>query len=201
MYQREPLGCCHFVHKRILAGVGGFFTGGPAGAIAGVISGGGGGPSTGQTPNIPGKGQTFQPTTCQSGFQWNASTGQCEQIGAAGTAARFFPGGSTGVQAAGFGAAVIGAFGIAALEPAVVGSITRANGTTGPILRCPRGAVLGTDDLCYNKGIKGLYAFRKWKPGTRPFLTGGEVKILRRAATIRSGKSSKRLLKSLGMGG
>jgi len=201
MYEREPLGCAHFVHKRILGGIGGFFRGGPAGAIGGFI--GGGGTTTGPTPPPiqPGKGMFTTQPACQAGFQWNASTSQCEQVGLAGGAARAFPGGATGVQPAGFGAAVIGAFGIAALEPAVVGSITRANGETGPILRCPRGAVLGTDDLCYNKGIKGLYAFRKWKPGTRPFLTGGEVKILRRAATIRSGKSSKRLLKSLGMGG
>jgi len=198
MYQREPLGCCHFVHKRILGGIGGFLTGGIPGAIGGVI--GGGGSTAPVAPDPAGLGLVATPS-CNPGFQWNPSTQQCEQIGIAGGAARLFPGGATGVQPAGFGAAVIGAFGIAALQPAVVGSITRASGETGPILRCPRGAVLGTDDLCYSKGIKGLYAFRKWKPGTRPFLTGGEVKCLRRAATLRSGKSSKRLLKSLGMGG
>jgi len=70
----------------------------------------------------------------------------------------------------------------------------------GPILRCPPGMVLAIDDNCYAKGLKGLAAFRKWKPPAKPFLSGGDVKILRRADTLRRGKSTKKTLKALGLG-
>jgi len=92
---------------------------------------------------------------------------------------------------------VEGGFGLPAREPAVVGVIERMDGTQGPILRCPRGSVLATDNLCYSKGTRGLAAHRKWKPGTAPFLTGGERAILRKADALRNSKANKKLLKSL----
>ena len=110
------------------------------------------------------------------------------------------PGGDTGFED-GFGEAVIGGFGRPALVPRVVGTIERRDGSVGQILRCPPGAVLAIDNLCYTKGTKGLAANRKWPPGTRPFLTGGEVKCLRRADTLRNSKANRKLLKGLGMGG
>jgi len=101
----------------------------------------------------------------------------------------------------GFGEAVIGGFGRPALVPRVVGAIERADGSVGQILRCPPGAVLAIDDLCYTKGTKGLAANRKWPPGTAPFLTGGDVKCLRRADSLRKSKANRKLLRGLGMGG
>ena len=52
------------------------------------------------------------------------------------------------------------------------------------VRRCPADYVLGADNLCYAKNLKGLR--RKWKKGMRPLLTGGERKTLRRADTIRA---------------
>jgi len=95
-----------------------------------------------------------------------------------------------------FGEAVMGAFGMPALVPQIVGSRTRADGTTGPIRKCPRGTVLATDNLCYNAPGR----FRKWKKGTPPFLTGGDVSCLRRAIRLKKSKSNRALLRQLGMG-
>ena len=70
-----------------------------------------------------------------------------------------------------FGEAVMGRFG-AALVPASVATTT---------LRCPRGAVLGIDNLCYNK--RDLHKDqRKWVPGRKPLLTGGDLNAISRAA-------------------
>ena len=117
-------------------------------------------------------------------------------------ARNLFTGGETAPVAQGdtFGEAVIGSFGMPALQPAVVGQIQRDDGSVGPILRCVAGTVLAIDDLCYPKGTKGLAAFRKWKPGARPFLSGGDRKCLLRANTLRRSKSSRRILRELGMG-
>lgn len=136
---------------------------------------------------------------CPQGSRANRQ-GICEKVGAVAAIQRFVPGGQTGTIADEFGEAVIGAFGIPALVPQQVGTIERKDGSVGPILRCPTGAVLATDNLCYTKGTRGLAQNRKWRPGTRPFLTGGDVRCLRRANSLRSSKGSKKLLKELGMG-
>ena len=66
-----------------------------------------------------------------------------------------------------FGEAVMGRFG-AALQPAVRQSQT---------LLCPRGSVLGLDDLCYNRrDLKNTE--RKWPKGRAPLLTGGEMRAI-----------------------
>jgi len=106
---------------------------------------------------------------------------------------RFLPGGATGLVPA--GEAVMGQWG-AALEPEVVGSIERRDGSVGQILRCIRGMVLGTDDLCYNKPLANTK--RKWPKPTPPFLSGGDVRCLRRASTLKRSKGSKKLLRELG---
>jgi len=100
----------------------------------------------------------------------------------------------------GAGAAVRGGFNMPAFVPGVVGNITRRDGTTGPILRCPRGTVLATDNLCYAKGIRGLAAHRKWKPGPRPFLPPKDIQCLRRAVAIRKNKDNRRMFRELGLG-
>jgi len=48
--------------------------------------------------------------------------------------------------------------------------------------------VLGEDELCYPRAVlRRDSRFRKWRPGTRPVLTGGEVRAIAkgRSAIIR----------------
>jgi len=185
------------IHGRIGAAIGGLITGGPLGAIGGFIGGGRREPTTPDprfTGSQPGLGLGFGPstTTCGFGQRRDPNTGLCKT---------FFgsqPGFDRGRE--GPGEAVAGGFNMPAFVPDVVGTITRIDGSAGPILRCPRGTVLATDDLCYAKGTKGLAAHRKWPMGTRPFLSGGDVKCLRRANTLRRSKGSRKLLRELGMG-
>lgn len=185
-----PLGACCFVHKRLIGAAVGFVTGGPTGAVSGFV-GGGQETSAGFTGANRGQG-LGTPVSCPPG-RIRVGTNCIKPSAAA-------PGGVPFVTSGG-GAVVMGAFGLPAMQPEVVGNITRRDGSTGPILRCEPGLVLATDNLCYAKGTKGLAANRKWKPGTRPFLTGGDVKVLRRANTLRNSKGSKKLLKELGLGG
>lgn len=76
------------------------------------------------------------------------------------------------------GVATIGAFGIPAIQPDIVGE---RNGR--PIRSCPPGAVLGKDDLCYMKGSIPRQ-FRKWKPAPRPVFSAADAKALRRIGTL-----------------
>lgn len=139
--------------------------------IGGLIGGG-------ETPTSPGVQPTglTTPGQCPQGYQWNGQ--QCVATGFAGTIQQWLPGGQTGTMQDQFGQAVMGGFGIPAMVPAQVGTI---NG--GPILRCPTGAVLGKDNLCYQKGsIPNKH--RKWPKGPRPLLTGGEMKTLRKVKSL-----------------
>jgi hypothetical protein len=114
---------------------------------------------------------------CPTGFRMNPSTGRCEKVGVVGAIERFVPGGATGTLPAvrdDFGPAVVGQWGVPALEPATVTAVRR---------RCPKGAVLGDDDLCYQKGSIPRKN-RKWPPPARPLLTGGETKIIRKAKAL-----------------
>lgn len=158
----------NFVHKRIIGAVGGFLGGGPQGAISGFFGGG-------AKPSL--EPVRFAPTTggCSPGFG-RASDGTCQplrgtpRVGFGEAIKRFLPGGATGREI--FGEAVMGQFG-AALQPAVIDS-TR--------MMCPRGTVLGVDGLCYNtRDIKNTE--RKWPRGTRPLLTGGDMRCIRIAST------------------
>jgi len=103
----------------------------------------------------PGSG----PGSCPDGTVWDARGQFC--------VARTSPFGIGRGAAADFGQAVMGQYG-AALEPAVRTTNTRL---------CPRGAVLGTDGLCYNKrDLKN--SERAWPRGRRPLLTGGEMRCI-----------------------
>jgi hypothetical protein len=130
-------------------------------------------PSTGGAS--PGEGSAG---SCAQGYTWNPSTGRCEATGVAGTVQRFLPGGRTGTQADIYGDAVVGSFGIPALVPAVVGQVQDRNGNVKPIQRCPPGAVLGKDNLCYMKGSIPRQ-FRKWKPAPRPVMSAKDAKAIR----------------------
>lgn len=104
--------------------------------------------------------------SCPEGYRVDPDTGMCVTTGVGGTIQRYLPGGKSGTMADAYGEAVVGAFGTPALVPAQVGTITRRDGTTGPVLRCPPGAVLGKDQLCYMKGSIPRQ-FRKWKPDAK----------------------------------
>ncbi len=87
------LGQCNFVHKRILGGVTGFLSGGPLGALKGVISGGGS-PAPTVLPRRP---QSAPPGT---GFV-QAGTAVVRAPGLPAAIARALPGGRTGLEVAG----------------------------------------------------------------------------------------------------
>ncbi len=115
---------------------------------------------------------------CFPPFRRDPRTGDCrifvgEQSG---------PNGGTTV-AGPVGEVTMGSFGLPAMVPRQVGQIQRANGTVGPILKCDRGFVLGTDNLCYPKQVLPRRSqFRKWRGATRPLISGADVKAIRRAA-------------------
>ena len=86
-----------------------------------------------------------------------------------------------------YGAAVMGRYG-SALEPGQRPS-TR--------MLCPRGTVLGNDNLCYNKIAN---KDRKWPKGRAPLLTGGERNAISKAARAsRKIQSTTKQLQKLGM--
>lgn len=133
---------------------------------------------------------------CPQGYEPDGKGG-CQQVGISGAIARRVPGGSAGRLTADYGAAVIGAFGQPALEPRVAGTVMRRDGTTGAVLRCPGGMVLGKDDLCYPRGVIGRRGkFRKHRPSVRPPLSSADTAAIRRAA--RAKDRVKELAKDVG---
>lgn len=183
-----------FVHRRIGSAVLGFVGGGPIGAAAGFVAGGGGGGGGGGRTIIS---RSVHP----SGAVHTHFTGDTPHAGGTGCIApairigsscvdptSAFPGGDPFVTPAGsdrngFGEAVVGMFGQAALEPMIVGGIMDHHGEMRPVRRCPRGTVLGTDNLCYNKIPNNL---RKWPKAARPPITAGDAKCIRRAAAAKN---------------
>ncbi len=213
----------NFVHKRLLGAAKGFVLSGfsPTAAAAGFVTSGGGGRA------VSGTGSAFEaksneelqrlansgvaPATrslarqelqqrgtagkftsgfgvgCLPGFARDA-TGRCVTVF---SPTAFVPGGdplfSPPRVADGFGGAVMGRYGVA-LQPEVVSSVRR---------RCPRGAVLGNDGLCYDSLPK---KDRMWIPARRPLLTGGDLNAISRAAkAARRMKAQTKKLQSLGM--
>jgi len=76
-----------------------------------------------------------------------------------------------------FGQAVVGAFGMPAMVPMEVNR---------PTLVCPRGMVLGTDDLCYPKGVlSSRNLHRKWRRPPRPTISAGDARAIRIAAAAK----------------
>jgi len=76
-----------------------------------------------------------------------------------------------------FGQAVVGAFGMPAMVPET--EMVRT-------LRCPRGMVLGTDDLCYPKGVlSSRNLHRKWRRPPRPTISAGDARAIRVAAAAK----------------
>lgn len=152
--------------------LGGFATGGLGGGILGGITG-----------LLGGNGGSNKQPNCPEGFTWNGE--QCVRAGAIGTIQQILPGGQTGTMVDQYGAAVLGSFGRPALVPRQVGTVTRKDGSTAPILRCPPGAVLGLDNLCYDKrAIRN--SDRKHPRPPRPIMTSQDAKTLRQIHTIQN---------------
>lgn len=182
----------NFVHRRIIGGIRGLLTGGPVGAVAGVLTSGG---ST-AVANVPEpKAIRDLRFTCNArGQAVNASLTACIVPPGPGSftvdPTALMPGGRplfSGVAAGdAFGAAEMGRFG-AGLIPASTDVRTR---------RCPRGAVLAVDGLCYNRRDLRK-SDRMWPPGRKPLLTGGDLNAISRAtrAARRIETQTKRLQK------
>ena len=108
---------------------------------------------------------------CPTGYSWDGA--QCVATGIGGVIERTLPGGATGYGSDVYGQAVMGAFGRPALQPYVYSQ---------PVRRCPPGLVLGKDGLCYDKIAN---KDRMWPRGPRPFMTGSDMKALRKAASLK----------------
>jgi hypothetical protein len=155
--------------------------------VAGWITGAG----------TPGPISTMTPQTCPTGYVLR--NGVCERVGVVGAVQRILPGGQTGTVPSGaqIGQAVMGQYGPALVPTELARSTSK----------CITGMVLGKDGLCYNKrDITNKE--RLWPRGTRPLLSGGDRKTLRKARSIenqlgrlgmippRAKKKRKKLVKS-----
>jgi len=212
-FQTLPNDSRGFVHRRIIKGIIGGVTGGPGGAAAGFLDGGNGGGVTtglvrcGSTPKF----RVFNPR-CDGG--WADAGGTCNPANAGcprpGNQLVPSPGGPCGpgtikmpngdcialpptfgvtTPAEGDFQAVAGAFGMPAMAPK---HELRSRFT------CPPGMVLGRDNLCYPRQVlRRDSKFRKWRPGMRPVLTGGERRGIARAR--RSVERAKQATASLGV--
>ena len=87
------------------------------------------------------------------------------------------PGGAPFTTTAG-GVAVVGAFGMPAIQPDVEQRLVH---------RCPPGMVLGKfDNLCYPKVVLPRRSkFRKWKGDRRPIMSAADGSTIRKAAAIK----------------
>lgn len=73
--------------------------------------------------------------------------------------------------------AVVGAFGMPAMVP---------DEEMVPRFRCPRGMVLGTDNLCYPRGVLNSRNLnRKWRRPPKPTVSAADAKAIRRAAATK----------------
>lgn len=167
-----PVTSASFLSRLGGAVVGGL-TGGIGGAITGAITdpfGSGGRDMPAARPPVP---SSFAGPAAPSGCRPPGIlvAGRCVDPTAALPGGRpFVSGPGTAVVPAGGGMAVVGSFGIPALEPAVVPTPTR---------RCPPGAVLGKDNLCYMKGSIPRQ-FRKYPPRPKPVVSAHDAKMMRK---------------------
>lgn len=169
-----------FVHKRFFGAAKGLLSGGGiTGALTGFFGGGGSPVSIGQIPNsiIPGRDFVNQPG-CTPPFVRDQS-GICVLSGSPADI-------STGPSGGG----------VAVVRPGGVdGQLPSAR--TSRTLVCPPGMVLSKDDRCFHSLTKKE---RKWNPGRRPLLTGGERNaITKAAAAARKIQRTEKQLQKLGM--
>lgn len=138
---------------------------------------------TGNAPSIPGDCPGLMSVR-------DPFTGQCVNLG------DLLPGGDPAVTGraprvpqtqgvSGFGQPVLGLNGAGVL-PRVVNR---------QVFECPPDHVLGKDNVCYDSLPKSK---RKWNPGAKPLLTGGEMNAISKAARAagRLSRTQKRLKKT-----
>jgi hypothetical protein len=115
---------------------------------------------------VPGGATGLAPAQCPPGT-FKGPLGTCVDL---------IPGGATsgGGIFIGRGDPVMGMFGAGVLP-------ARMNRT---VHACPAGLVLGKDNICYPKSVVGKKG-RKWNPGMKPPITGGDVAAIRRADRAR----------------
>jgi len=129
-----------------------------------------------------GKPSVAAKSSCPPGFFADPNTGVCKAGGVGGAVQRFLPGGQTGTlpqvpaSQQAYGNAVMGSFGVPALQPAQAQSVA---------LRCPPGSVLGKDNLCYQKGSIPAQ-FRKWRPARKPPISAKDWKALQTADRVKN---------------
>lgn len=129
-------------------------------------------------PNVP--VNLTRPSVCVPPYFMNSRTGKCEIDLVPGPGG----GGSGGRRDAEFGEAVAGRHGVG-IEPA---------SRMVDMAICPKGMVLGNDDICYNKR-QISNKDRQWPAGRAPLLTGGERNAISKAN--RASKKIERTTKQL----
>jgi len=186
----------HFVHRRIIGGITGLIGGGAPGAIAGFLTGGGGGSGVSAgtlerertnaqllAAGLPLKGGESLGTYL-AGIPENLQILAMNILGIGG-GDNGVPGGECepplvfngrfcefpGSPAGGMGELRKGRYGPAE-EPFF---------ETRNVRSCLAGFILGDDKLCYKKGTI-TNKQRLWPKGTAPLLTGGEMSAIRKAA-------------------
>lgn len=191
----------NFVHKRLLGAAKGFLGGGPLGAARGFVGGGGGDARSVKQMGAGGGGDRFTsgPDTggCGPGNAPTVSSGcvpyakglrrgiaaPVQALARNGLPFQLPETPNITTPAEGEFQAVAGAFGMPAIAPKheLVGKFV-----------CPTGMVLGRDELCYPRQVlRRDSRFRKWSPGVRPILTGGQRNSIRKArAAITTAKDS-----------
>lgn len=161
----------------ILKGIGGAIGGFATGGIPGLLAGGLGGRS--------GKGST---TPCPPGF--TVGRFGCEAINMLGGLPAVIPQGPQLPAGGTFnqgGQTTVGAFGMPASLPDIVGVVEDRDGVRQPIRRCGKGMVLGKDDLCYPKQVLGARGkWRKHPQAQRAPVTAADAKAIRQATSARN---------------
>lgn len=168
-----------FIHKRIGGALRGLATGGPIGAAAGFLGGGSPKPApvskfAAGAGGCPGITNIYVPGV------------GCVDV------ANLPPGGAPTITPKGTEVVVrpqvqAGMFGALSTLPEEVPSYR---------LQCPKGLVLGKDERCYAKGTIPP-KLRKWRPATKPPVTAGDARAVRRAAATKT--RVKKLAKDVGL--
>jgi len=177
-----------FVHKRILGAItgaaGSLITGGNpiAGAVRGAIGAPRDRPAPPADTRVSGgaRAGSMVPAVTNLGLQGGTTSGGCPgplQVRVGNQCVDLTalpPGGRPATYAADY-TAVSGAFGLPAFQPAEQGRV---------VLKCPRGTVLGMDNLCYPKQVLSRRSqWRKWKGAPRPPISNAAVRAIRLRAT------------------
>ena len=161
-----------FIHRRLIGAATGLFSGGPTAAVSGFLGGGTGGSkgaravaavrTTGATATRDTQGVPF----CFPPLRLDPLSGEC----------KLFVGSQEGPDP-----------GRQVSQPMMNGSPGRPVEYPGAMsvtrLRCRKGFVLNTDNLC-EWGLARNSRARKWRPGRKPLFTGGDLNAIKKAESL-----------------